>query len=127
MRPSHRLTARIAAAALAVAAGLFAPMAATAAPAHAATITHRQSTTAVTGSVSIGLTTGVTITVPGVQLTGGATLDTGVQVSTVTTVTNNTNATLVLSGGGGTSVTVAPGASATVDALVDGTLKIRVA
>ncbi|MFI5689551.1 hypothetical protein [Streptomyces sp. NPDC051636] len=128
MRSTHHLSAKIAAAALVVAGTLIALQpAASAAPAQATTIAHTQSTAAVTGSVSIGLSTGGTITVPGLKLSADTTLDTGIQVSAVATVTNNTNVTLVFSGGGSASVTVAPGTSASVSALAGGTLKIAVA
>jgi hypothetical protein len=128
MLPTHRLTAKIAAVALVAAGSLIALQpGASAAPNHATTSASTQSTAAVTGSVTIGLSTGGSITVPGAQLSAGATVDTGIQVSAVTTVTNNTNATLEFSGNGIASVTVAPGASVNVSALGSGTLKITVA
>ncbi|MEU2283122.1 hypothetical protein ABZ614_14525 [Streptomyces sp. NPDC013178] len=132
MRPPRRLTARIAAVALVAAGSLIALQpGATAAPTHAtphaATSVSTQSTAAVAGSVTIRLSIGGSVTIPGTQLSVGTTLDTGVQVSAVDTVINNTNATLEFSGSGSASVTVAPGTSADLGALVGGTLKIAVA
>jgi hypothetical protein len=131
MRPPHRLTAKIAAAVALAAAGsliAFHPSASavSAAPVHAV-FADVQSSAAVTGSVRISLLAGGTVTIPASKLSVGATFDTGAQVSLVSTVTNNTNATLVFSGGGSASVTVAPGASASVSALANGSLKISVA
>ncbi|MDQ0938454.1 hypothetical protein [Streptomyces sp. V1I1] len=130
MRPSHRLTAKIAAAVALAAAGsliAFHPSASavSAAPVHAV-FADVQSSAAVTGSVRISLLAGGTVTIPASKLSVGATFDTGAQVSLVSTVTNNTNATLVFSAGGSASVTVAPGASASVSALANGSLKISV-
>lgn len=66
-----------------------------------------------------------TVTIPGSSLTVGATINTGIQVSAITSVTNNTNATLQLSAGGAI-VTVAPGQTVSVSALGSGTLSITV-
>jgi hypothetical protein len=132
MRTTHCLTAKIAAAALVAAGSLITlqPSASAAVPAHAATVAHTQSTAAVTGTISIGLSAGGTITIPGAGLSADATLDTGIQVSAVATVTNDTNATLVFSShgsGGNTSITLAPGASANISTSANGTLMVRVA
>ncbi|CAM5426913.1 hypothetical protein [Streptomyces aurantiogriseus] len=127
MRPTHRLAAKIAAVALVAAGSLIALQpGASAAPTHAMTSVSTQSAAAVTGSVTIRLSVGGSITIPGAQLSVGTTVDTGVQVSAVSAVTNNTDATLEFSGGGSASITVAPGISADVSALGSGTLKITV-
>ncbi|MBL1101495.1 hypothetical protein [Streptomyces coffeae] len=98
-------------------------VAASAAPAASAV---SQRADAVSGSVSIKLTGGATVTIPGSLLSVGTTLNTGVQISVITSVTNNTNATLELSAGGGATVTVAPGATVSVSALGSGSLGITV-
>jgi hypothetical protein len=132
MRTTHCLTAKIAAAALVAAGSLITlqPSASAAVPAHAATVAHTQSTTAVTGTISIGLSAGGTITIPGASLSADAALDTGIEVSAVATVTNDTDATLVFSSagsGGSTNITLTPGASANISTSANGTLMVRVA
>ncbi|MFJ3104421.1 hypothetical protein [Streptomyces sp. NPDC086835] len=132
MRTTHCLTAKIAAAALVAAGSLITlqPSASAAVPAHAATVAHTQSTAAVTGTISIGLSAGGTITIPGASLSADATLDTGIQVSAVATMTNDTDASLVFSSagsGGSTNITLTPGASANISTSANGTLTVRVA
>ncbi|WP_144384364.1 hypothetical protein [Streptomyces sp. SAJ15] len=78
----------------------------------------------VSGSVAVTLTGGTTVTLPGILLPIGVGFDTGVQVGLISSVTNNTDATLVLSTGGSATVTLAPGASASVSALGSGSLVI---
>ncbi|MET8681601.1 hypothetical protein ABZW18_29480 [Streptomyces sp. NPDC004647] len=101
--------------------------AASAAPAgktQAPTIVHTHQAAAVTGSVGLALTTGGTVTLPGSALSVGSTVNTGIRANLITSVTNNTNATLILSAGGSATIALVPGASAGVSALGSGALQI---